>query len=333
MQVPVKVSVIIPNYNHARFLEKRIESVINQSYANLEIILMDDCSTDNSKRILEHYSKLDTRIKLVFNEENSKSTFKQWNKGVKLAIGDYVWIAESDDVANETLLEKLVNQLELHPNAGLAYCKSLLIDQTGKQLVGQVERDISQGQPAICLSGRMLVEEYMPITNIIPNASAVVMRKSMLQQVGAAPENMRLAGDWLFWVRCLLCSDACFIAEPLNYFRTHQNNVRTGTLREGVNLREMAMVLRYIKQEVVIKPSVYREALNMIIEKWFHTFIYSDLSKEGHAIFMNEMVAIEPGFRKIFLNQLAKRLLNKKFSGLKMVLGDKLPSVIRKINK
>jgi glycosyltransferase involved in cell wall biosynthesis len=324
-----KVTVIVPNYNHARFLKERIESVIGQTYANLEIILMDDCSLDDSREILEYYATVDKRIRLVFNEKNSGSTFKQWNKGISLASGEYVWIAESDDVADKSLLTKLVNQLEQAPQAGLAYCQSRLIDDTSKLILGQVEQDVSQGKLAICLSGHALVEQYMPITNIIPNASAVVMRRSMLQQVGPAPENMRLAGDWLFWVRCLLQADACFVAEPLNYFRTHQSNVRTSTLREGLNLQEMAAVLKFIKQEVALSASVQSRAVDTLIEKWFYTFIYSNLSLAGHKAFVKAMTEIEPDFSKVFRRQLFKRLTNNRFSGLRMFLGDKLPSLIK----
>src|SRR5690242_21921320 len=87
------VSVIIPNYNHARYLPRRIESVLRQSYQDFELILMDDASTDDSREVLSLYLS-DPRVRVQFNEVNSGSPFKQWNKGVKLARGKYVWIAE-----------------------------------------------------------------------------------------------------------------------------------------------------------------------------------------------------------------------------------------------
>src|SRR5260370_20691240 len=93
------VSVIIPNYNHARYLRQRIESVLRQTYQDFEVILLDDCSTDDSRSILSSYAG-DSRVRMEFNEVNSGSTFKQWNKGVRLARVEYVWIAESDDYAD-----------------------------------------------------------------------------------------------------------------------------------------------------------------------------------------------------------------------------------------
>ena len=93
------VSVIIPNYNHAPFLKERIDSVLNQTYDNFEVIILDDKSTDNSKEVIANYRGHSKISHIVYNEENSGSTFKQWQKGFSLAKGDYIWIAESDDVA------------------------------------------------------------------------------------------------------------------------------------------------------------------------------------------------------------------------------------------
>src|SRR5437899_5669846 len=101
-----RVSVIVPNYNHARYLRKRIETVLAQTYQDFEVILLDDGSTDESREILSSYAS-GSRVRAEFNERNSGPPFKQWNKGVGLAQGKYVWIAESDDYADPTVLERL----------------------------------------------------------------------------------------------------------------------------------------------------------------------------------------------------------------------------------
>src|ERR1700733_15685962 len=89
-----KVSVVIPSYNHARFLRRRIDSILQQSYQDFELILLDDCSPDNSREILTSYVD-DPRVRIEFNTTNSGSTFKQWNKGGGLAHGGKLWFAES----------------------------------------------------------------------------------------------------------------------------------------------------------------------------------------------------------------------------------------------
>jgi glycosyltransferase involved in cell wall biosynthesis len=118
-----KVSVVIPNYNHARYLRQRIETVLRQTFQDFELILLDDCSTDESRSILSNYAR-DPRVRLEFNDVNSGSTFKQWNKGVRLARGEYVWIAESDDYAEDRLLRQFVSVLEADPEVAYVYCLS-----------------------------------------------------------------------------------------------------------------------------------------------------------------------------------------------------------------
>ena len=119
-----KVSVIIPNYNHASFLEKRINSVLNQTYKNFEVLLLDDCSTDASREILEKYKSHKRIKKIILNDTNSGSTFKQWQLGLEHASGEYIWIAESDDYSDITFIEKMVKNISKSKNIGLAYCQS-----------------------------------------------------------------------------------------------------------------------------------------------------------------------------------------------------------------
>src|ERR1035438_3657642 len=126
-----KVSIVVPNYNHARFLRRRIESVLRQTFQDFDLILLDDCSTDDSRSILSKYAD-DPRVKIEFNEVNSGSSFKQWNKGVGLARGEYVWIAESDDYADERLLEKLVARLDSDASVVFSYCRSWGVSLDGR---------------------------------------------------------------------------------------------------------------------------------------------------------------------------------------------------------
>ena len=108
----VKVSVIVPNYNHAAFLHDRISSILNQSYQNFELIILDDCSTDNSLAIIEQFKEEKAVSHVILNTKNSGSTFKQWEKGLNLAKGEYIWIAESDDFADRQFLERAVEILD-----------------------------------------------------------------------------------------------------------------------------------------------------------------------------------------------------------------------------
>ncbi|MBC5786405.1 glycoside hydrolase family 99-like domain-containing protein, partial [Ramlibacter sp. USB13] len=93
-----KVSVIVPNYNHAPYLRRRLDSIYGQTYRNIEVILMDDCSCDGSRALMQEYAQANADItRTLFNEVNSGGVFRQWAKGIAAATGELVWIAESDD--------------------------------------------------------------------------------------------------------------------------------------------------------------------------------------------------------------------------------------------
>jgi len=92
------VTVVVPNYNHAKYLKKRLNSIYKQTYKNIEVILLDDCSTDTSRSILSKYAKKHkNNTKTIFNTKNSGGVFYQWARALESAHGDFIWIAESDD--------------------------------------------------------------------------------------------------------------------------------------------------------------------------------------------------------------------------------------------
>ena len=245
-----KFTVLIPNYNHARYLPKRIESVLQQTVTDIEVILMDDASTDDSRAVLERYAQTDSRTRCVFNTVNSGSPFKQWNKGCKMATGDYIWIAESDDYADPTFLEKLGKVLDAHPEVGIAYSQSWKVDADG-ELLGDNNPYTDGLEPVrwhqdFIASGKEECAEYLIIQNTIPNASAVLLRRSVIEKVGYAIETMRLSGDHHLWVRMLLVSDLAYLSEPLNYYRIHGGSVRSDTYRNGIYLEEAYQIRQLI---------------------------------------------------------------------------------------
>ena len=181
--MPGKVSVIIPNYNHGNFLSERIASVLSQSFADFECIILDDASTDNSLDIIKEFASKDKRISFSKSASNSGSPFIQWNKGVQMAKGKYTWIAESDDKADPCFLETLLNQLEANPKAGLAYCQSYKMNKDGivtgswKQWTDELDESIFEAD--FTMDGRKYIEQFLIHRNTIPNASAVVFRKDI----------------------------------------------------------------------------------------------------------------------------------------------------------
>jgi len=270
-----KVSVIIPNYNHARYLSQRLESVFSQTFQDFEVIFLDDCSTDESLSVLEEFA-VDPRVRVVLNQQNSGSPFKQWNKGFELARGEYIWIAESDDYADARLLESLVIALSENPKAGLAYCQSWVVG-SGPEIAAKTLLEVPYAGFADKIrwesdfenSGSEEITNYLIYNNTIPNASAVVFRASCLDDGLRAPEDMRLAGDWMFWVKILIKSDLIYIANPLNYFReAHPDSQREKTSLHGLELVEGLAVYSAVASALSLDPQTKRDVLLEQTKVW-----------------------------------------------------------------
>jgi glycosyltransferase involved in cell wall biosynthesis len=267
------VSVIIPNYNHERFLRKRLESVVNQSFRDIEIIYLDDASTDGSADVVKDFLG-DKRIRSYPGLSNSGNPFNQWNKGVALARGKYIWIAESDDFAEPDFLEKLLPQLEEHPETAVAYCQSYNVDDND-DITASAEShtndiDAARWTESFYSAGRDECSKYLYLRNTIPNASAVLFRKDVYESAGGADTAFRLNGDWHLWVKMLLRSDLRFVAEHLNYFRHHDASVRSSESRYGKNFEESFRVRKYIRRHVVVSGEGIREADTTLVKRAVH---------------------------------------------------------------
>ena len=269
LEAKPKVSVVIPNYNHARFLPRRIDCILGQTFQDFELILLDDCSTDDSRSILSKYAD-DPRVRIEFNAVNSGSTFKQWNKGVRLARGEYVWIAESDDYADERLLEKLVPLLDAEPRTVLAYCRSWRVLADG-QIIELLDCPYTDLDPRrwtadFGADGREECQNYLVQRNTIPNASAALFRREVYLRVGGADESMVLCGDWKLWAAMALTGRIAYLAEPFNYFRFHDTSVRFKSQR--VSPIESLEVIRWILQRVTPSDTVRRKLCRDVFSLW-----------------------------------------------------------------
>ncbi len=224
------ITVIVPNYNHAPFLNERLESIVNQGVDDLEILLMDDCSQDASPGILEDFCRHDSRARLLINTTNSGSTFRQWKKGLAEARGEFVWIAESDDAADPGLLKSL---LELHErNSGTIFCyaQSLMMDLSsrphGPATTWTDDIDAERWNRNYVAPGLEELAVALSVKNTIPNVSAVLFRnRPALREV--VDENMRLCADWLSYVRLCSHGEIGYCHRPLNRWRLASSNART----------------------------------------------------------------------------------------------------------
>ncbi|QPH38831.1 glycosyltransferase family 2 protein [Pedobacter endophyticus] len=248
------ISIIVPNYNHSAYLKQRLASVFNQSFQDFEVIILDDCSTDDSKTIIEQYRFHEKVSHVIYNEINSGSPFEQWEKGINLAKGDWIWIAESDDVAEKEFLETVFNNAKTDDDIVLSYCASWCIDKNGKKETRLAwADDISERNwlKDFRNDGLDEINTQFFYKNVIPNASAVLFKKKSIDTaVFRLIANMRFAGDWLFWIKLLESGKVCYSAKILNNFRYHDSTTRNikNASSEKQRFEEYFSVLNYLNK-------------------------------------------------------------------------------------
>ena len=290
------VSVIVPNYNHARFLRRRVDTILHQTFQDFELILLDDCSSDESRSILSGYGG-DPRVRIEFNEVNSGSTFKQWNKGVRLAQGEYVWIAESDDYADERLLERLVEVLEKEPAAAFVYCRSWRVTEDNRvDGFGDWYLDVVDPQrwkTDFCVDGREF-QNYFARSCVVPNASAAVFRKRNYERVGCADESLRLCGDWKVWAAMALAGKVAFVCEPLNYYRFHQTSVLHKSKEGAVDVMESLQVIRWVLDQAALPAPALARVYKSLADFWVPAVLSTHFPLHLKLAILKRVSAIDP---------------------------------------
>ena len=217
------VSVIIPNYNHAQFLDIRIQSVLDQTYPNFEVIILDDKSTDDSLKIIDKYKENPHVSRILVNTENSGSPFIQWDTRLHLPKGHYIWIAESDDYCEKSFLIKLV---DLCVRNGLAYafCRSKTIGMNNEEIPNHWQQGLKE---SFVMRGSDFIEKYMVYSCVVLNASSAIFSKEMALEISTEYQTYRGAGDWLFWTGIASQGNVGVLARPLNYYRVHDKKLNS----------------------------------------------------------------------------------------------------------
>jgi len=256
-----KVSVVIPNYNYEKYIEERIESIAKQTYPIFEIVYLDDKSVDGSLVIAETtLQKYDIPFKIFKNDINSGSVYKQWLKGIRLAQGDFIWIAEADDLASETFLETLLEQFN-ELSVALAYSQSAIIDENGKEIYSHVRShtdaiDQERWEHDYIEKGDVEIRNALAYRNTIPNVSACVFAAKALQEsAGDELTEYRYCGDWYLYIKLLQKYDIAFISHALNHFRKHASNVTTTNTFKPEYIQEIMAIKRYISDNYVFNQS------------------------------------------------------------------------------
>lgn len=341
------VSVIVPSYNHANFLRERLDTILAQTFQDFELILLDDASTDGSQEILREYmaryaegrddkATADTSpafaknatglgmtndVRVEVNATNSGSTFKQWNKGVRMARGKYVWIAESDDYSDPRFLERMVALLETDERVVIAYCrshrvacgrvfgvtkenlsklkKSEAVCSTGHGAVHSFayplldSPDLERWTKDFCVEGVEECGRYFPLANLVRNASSAVFRKNAYEAVGGADENLRFCGDWKLWAGLALRGKMAYTSEPLNYYRLHPGSV-WGDRSGAPEIQELLHVVRWVMEHATPGDAAREAASRKLSFAWVMVLMSLRVPVAQKRAMWRDIQAIDP---------------------------------------
>ena len=251
-----RISVGVVNYNYAQYMPERLASVFGQTHPVHEIFVLDDCSGDSSLEVIETVAKDWNRdITLVKNDVNSGSAFAQWQKAAEVSSGEYVWIAEADDLSRPEFLTKLVTLLVADPKVRFVFSDSQTIDQAGSPTSGSYKSYYTTVEPDALMrttvfDGSEFALRFLSVKNLILNVSAVLWRRDALSRAlracGNELRSYRVAGDWRLYLQALSESDARvgYESEPLNLHRRHSGSV-THSLSAQRHIREICEIHKY----------------------------------------------------------------------------------------
>ncbi|WP_179018585.1 glycosyltransferase family 2 protein [Winogradskyella forsetii] len=209
------VSIILPNYNHSDYLQDRLASIYNQTYQNFKVVILDDCSKDHSLTILDKYKNHPKTSHFIINKENSGSPFKQWQKGLELATGDFVWIAESDDYCDLNFLESQIQQIN-HQNLDIVVAETKTVHN--KLITGRTQHPVFKDANALEITLNSFL--YCPILNV----SAVLFKKELIRDISQF-YNYKIIGDRVFYFEAFQNKKVAINRHTQSYFRKEGDSV------------------------------------------------------------------------------------------------------------
>lgn len=244
-----KVSVCIPTYNCAGYLRLAIASVLAQNYQNLEIVIVDNCSTDSTVILVEEFAKnSDNNIRFYRNGRNI-GLVGNLNRCLEYARGTYIKFLMADDVLLPNCLERMAFWLDSKQDITLVACGRRIIDEYGQELA--VHR-YSSGQ--VVVSGSQAIAECLFGSNFIGEPTAVMFRKSSLK--GKFREDLPQVLDMDMWFRLLEQGDLLYIGEPYCAVRRHADQMTLANIKSGALVDDNIKLFETYSHKSYIKYSL-----------------------------------------------------------------------------
>lgn len=236
-----KVSICVPAYNAAIYLPTTLQSILNQTFQNFEVIIADDCSTDNTQQIIQNFP--DKRIRYFKNEKNL-GWVANMNRCLKEAQGPYICILNADDGWRESFLKTMISVLDQNPKVGLIFSAYHIIDASGKEL--KLVEPYSQNR---FFKGKDFFAADV-LQNIV-GSPTVMVRQECYRTAGLYDPQFLYMADWETWLRIALQYDVAYIAKPLAFWRLHPINLSSGLELGNRHFCEEWKILQKIFKQVL----------------------------------------------------------------------------------
>lgn len=262
----MKISVITPNYNHAQFLEKSIQSVLNQTQVVEEYILIEDASTDNSKHIIKKFKK-DFPIKTVFHSKN-QGILKNLNEGLKLASGDFILFLAADDFLEPSLIEEYKKYLEEYPDVGFICSRSYKVDIHSNKIA---EYGVSKHIPTGFIpasQAKHLIFRYGPW---FYGNTILLNRKKALEGGGFNPDLLSYTDGYVYLSLALRCG-IVYIDKVLSNCRRHEESYSMDTYR---NIRKLSHIKKEVLNSMKSEPQLFTK---FFIKRWIQRWEYLEFN-------------------------------------------------------
>ena len=252
------VSVIVPNYNYADYLPERLRSILEQSVLPREIIFIDDVSDDDSVLVARSILEQSGIPFTVEVNETNVGPYANWKKGLSLANGDFVWIAEADDTCERDFLETVMVPAEAAEEVVISYAQSRKIDGAGNtissdSLAHTDEISSLKWKSSYIELGVREVVDALVYRNTIPNVSACILKRSEALEAAPVLDSYRYCGDWAFYARMLRNGRIAYNHRPLNAFRRHAKSQTRRTFQSADFIVEVAMVRESICRDFPLR--------------------------------------------------------------------------------
>lgn len=270
-----KVSVVVPNYNHGAFLPQRIDSILAQTYPHVDVLLLDDCSSDDSREVIADYCRrFPDRVRAIYNDTNSGNVFRQWRKGMENVDGELVWICESDDFCEPDFLEQLVPWFA-DRSINIAFGRIQFADAQGKFQAGlDAYREGAEpgiwNTPLARPASRWFAGGF-GVNNVIANVGGCVLRRQELrEEIWSEAQTYRVLGDWFLY--CHLAGGGQIAYEPgaVAYFRQHGGNTSVVSFKTPGYYVEHQRLMMTLKQRWDIPDATVERFVANIVHQYRH---------------------------------------------------------------